>query len=177
MIAAITIDAPTLGAGIALLGVLVGLWVNGDRRERERRRELHARALAATMDYGEMPFMIRRRRSEPEQRSAERIRLSDHFSALKAEITTCQVLLAADGRQEIAVAYEELVAVGRRVVGGEARDAWTEEPIGSDPEMNMAPLFERLVEYRDQLAVFQAALATATLPRRRRFWRWLRNLI
>lgn len=177
MIAAIS--APVAGAGIGaivgLLGVLVGLWVNGDRAERQRRRDLHSRALAAVLDYGEMPFMIHRRQSEPEQRSSERIRLSDHFSRVKAEISTCQVLLAAGGHRPIADAYDELVGTARRVVGKEAHDAWEQEPIGEDSEMNMAPLFERLAEYREQLLHFQEAMARATLPRRLRALRWIRH--
>lgn len=172
-----TISAPVAGAGIGaivgLLGVLVGLWVNGDRAERQRRRNLHARALAAVIDYGEMPFMIRRRRCEPEQRSAERIRLSDHFSKVKAEISTCQVLLAADGHRQVAAAYDELVATARGVVGKEAHDAWQQEPIGEDSGMNMGPLFDRLKQFRDRLATFHDALARATLPRRLRVVRWI----
>lgn len=112
--------------------------------------------------------MICRRRCEPEQRSAERIRLSDHFSKVKAEISTCQVLLAADGHRRVATAYDELVATARGVVGKEAHDAWQQEPIGEDSGMNMGPLFDRLEKFRDQLATFQDALAQATLPRRLR---------
>jgi hypothetical protein len=168
-----TISAPVggavIGALIGLFGIVVGLWINGDRTERQRRRELHSRALAAIVDYGEMPFMICRRRSEPEERSAERIRLSDHFSGVKAEISTCQVLLAADGHPQIANAYEELVATARNVVGKEAHEAWQREPIRQDSEMNMGPLFERLTPYRSQLALFQNSLARATLPRRRKW--------
>jgi hypothetical protein len=174
-----TTSAPVAGAAIGaivgLLGVLLGLWVNGDRAERQRRRDLHARALAAVLDYGEMPFMIRRRRSEPEQRSSERIRLSDHFSKVKAEISTCQVLLAADGHQRIADAYSALVATARRVVGKEAHDAWRQEPIGEDSEMNMGPLFDRLARFREQQLNFQAAMAQATLPRRLRAAHWIRQ--
>jgi hypothetical protein len=173
-----TISAPVAGAGIGavvgLLGVLVGLWVNGDRAERQRRRDLHARALAAVIDYGEMPFMIRRRRCEPEQRSAERIRLSDHFSKIKAEISTCQVLLTADGHRRVAGAYDELVATARRVVGQEAHDTWAQDPIGTDAEMNMGPLFDRLADFRGQLVAFEGSLAQATLPRRLRALRRLR---
>ncbi len=175
MIAAIS--APVAGAGIGaivgLLGAFVGLWVNGDRAERQRRRDLHARALAAVIDYGEMPFMIRRRRCESEQRSAERIRLSDHFSRVKAEISTCQVLLAADGHRRVAAAYDELVAIARSVVGKEAHDAWQQEPITEDSGMNMGPLFDRLEQFRDQLAAFQEDLSRATLPRRLRAARWI----
>lgn len=165
-----------IGAVIGLFGIGVGLWINGDRAERQRRRDLHARALAAVVDYGEMPFMICRRRTEPEQRSAERIRLSDHFSKVKAEISTCQVLLAADGRVQVADAYEELVSTARSVVGKEAHDAWKQAPIREDSEMNMGVLFERLAPYRSQLASFQGALAHATLPRRQRLARRIRSL-
>lgn len=172
-----TISAPVAGAAIGavvgLLGVLVGLWVNGDRAERQRRRDLHGRALAAVIDYGEIPFMIRRRRCEPEQRSAERIRLSDHFSKVKAEISTCQVLLSADGHRRVAAPYDELVATARSVVGKEAHDAWEQEPIAEDSGMNMGPLFDRLEEFRNELAAFQEAMARATLPRRLRVARWI----
>lgn len=169
------VGGAAIGAAVGLVGVLVGLWINGDRAERARRRDLHARALAAVLDYGEMPFMIRRRRAESEERSAERIRLSDHFSAVKAEISTCQVLLSADGAQGISDAYDRLVATARAVVGKEAHDAWTEEPITTDTEMNMGPLFQRLAGFRSQLDEFEAELAWATLPRRIRLWRWLRR--
>jgi hypothetical protein len=167
------VGGAAIGAIVGLFGVLVGLWINGDRAERQRRRDLHARALATVLDYGEMPFMIRRRRSEPEQRSAERIRLSDHFSEVKAEIATCQVLLSADGLERISGAYDKLVATARAVVGKEAHDAWKEEPIGSDAEMNMGPLFDRLGRYRTEVDKFETELAWATLPRRRRTWRTL----
>jgi hypothetical protein len=163
------VGGAVIGAVIGLFGIVAGLWINGDRAERQRRRDLHARALAAVVDYGEMPFMICRRRTEPEQRSAERIRLSDHFSKVKAEISTCQVLLAADGHFQVADAYEDLVSTARSVVGKEAHNAWQQEPIHRDSEMNMGPLFDRLAPYRSKLASFQGSLAQATLPRRRRW--------
>jgi hypothetical protein len=168
VIAEVSISAPVAGAVIGLTGILIGLWINGYRADRQRRRQLHARALAAVMEYGEMPFMIRRRRYEPEHRSSERVRLSDHFSRVKAELSTCQVLLAADGRHQLSAAYDELVETARRVVGKEAHDAWEEEPVRSDSEMNMGSLFERLAEFRGQLNSFQLELAQATAPRRLR---------
>lgn len=169
------VGAAAIGASLGFLGVLAGLWVNGDRTERARRRELHARALAALCEYGEMPFVIRRRRCEPEQRSAERVRISDHFSAVKAEIGTCEVLLGADGHERIAAAYRTAVRTARAVVGREAHDAWKEEPITNDAEMNMGPLFERLAAFREQLEKLEVELAWATLPRRRQAWRLLRR--
>jgi len=175
MIAAVTISAPVGGAAIGLAGILIGLWINGSRTERQRRRDLHARSLAAVIEYGEMPFMIRRRRSESEHRSAERVRLSDHFSKVKAEVSTCEVLLTADGHRKVSVAYGELVRTARRVAGQEAHEAWKDEPVQADSEMNMGPIFERLQEFRAQLDDFEGALAGATLPRRLRLARWLRK--
>jgi hypothetical protein len=162
----IKISGPVVGAIIALAGVLIGLWISGDRAERQRRRDLHARSLAAILAYAEMPFMIRRRKHEPEQASAERVRLAAQFSIEKAELTTCQVLLAADSDQRLAAAYNTLVEVARRTAGQEAHDAWEAAPISTDPEMNMGALFDRMSELRNQLDIFQDDLTHATLPRR-----------
>ncbi len=175
VLAALTISAPVGLAAVGLAGILIGLWVNGDRAERQRRRELHARALAAVLAYGEMPFMIRRRRHEDDERSIERVRLSAHFSTVKAEISTCQVLLAADGDQRVSAAYNALVETARQTAGQEAHEAWNDDPIETDAGMNMVPLFERLKAFRDRLQRFEGDLARATLPRRRRVWRWMRG--
>jgi hypothetical protein len=140
----IELSAPAIGALVGLAGVLIGLWVSGNRAERQRRRNLHARALESVFAYAEMPFMIRRRRHENEHRSAERVRLSDHFSGVKAEMGSCQVLLAADGDESLSRAFEELVEVARATAGAEAHTGWTEEPISKDGQMNMGPLFDRM---------------------------------
>jgi hypothetical protein len=166
--ATVTISAPVAGAAIGLVGILIGLWINGDRAERQRRRDLHARALNAVLAYAEMPFMIRRRRFEDDQRSAERVRLSTRFSAVKAEISTCQVLLAADGDRQLSRAYNALVEAARQTAGQEAHQAWTDDPITTDPQMNMPDLFDRLQPLREALARFESSLARATLPRRLR---------
>lgn len=162
-----------VGPTLAFIGAMLALAVNGDRAERQRRRELHGRALAAVLDYGEMPFMIRRRRVEIQERSAERIRLSDRFSATKAAIQTCQVLLAADGDDALARAYDELVEIARGTAGVEASQAWKEEPVENDEEMNMGELHDRLTPFRDRLGYFELELARATLPRRKRLLRWM----
>lgn len=75
----------------------------------------------------------------------------------------------------VSTAYEELVQTARRIVGQEAHQAWKDEPIRTDGEMNMGPMFERLKDFRAQLDDFEGALARATLPRRLRFARWLRR--
>jgi len=164
-----------IGAVLGLIGVLVGLWINGDRTERQRRRDLHARALAAVIAYGEMPFRIRRRRCEDEHRSSERIRLSDAFSQVQAELSTCQVLLAADGDRTVSDAYDQMIDVARKTAGAEAHQAWKEPVIKTDAEMNMADVFQRLKGLREELEALEGALAHATLPRRKKMWRAFRR--
>jgi hypothetical protein len=171
----IEIAGPVVGALIAFAGIVLGLLVSGDRAERRRRRELHARALAGVLAYGEMPFAIRRRRCEPEHASAERVRLSEHFSEVKAEMATCQVLLAADGDERLSAAYNDLVDIARATAGAASHDAWKEAAVETDADMNMADLHVRLQPLRDRLREFELELASATLPRRKRLWRWLRG--
>ena len=92
--------------------------------------------------------------------------------SVKAEVTACQVLLAADGDRRISRAYDELVEEARRTAGREAHEAWKVEPVTEDRQMNMPELFERLAAFRQRLAAFEKDLARATLPRR---LRWLRR--
>jgi hypothetical protein len=169
----IELSGPVVGAAIGLAGLLLGLAVNGDRVERQRRRDLHGRALAAVLAYAEMPFMIRRRRNEESERSGERVRLSAHFSQVKAEMSSCEVLLAADGDERVSTAYRDLVVSARATAGAEAHEAWESEPIAGDSDMNMGGLHARLAPFRAGLREFELELASATLPRRKRIWRWL----
>jgi len=82
--------APT---AVLIIGV-VTLLINGERAERRRRRELYARGLTVALAYAEMPFEIRRRRHEADQRSAERVRLASRFSEVQAELSVCHALIA-----------------------------------------------------------------------------------
>lgn len=180
-VAGITIDLDSLSvfisvvvALIGLSGVLWTLWVNGDRAERQRRRELRARALEAVLAYREMPFMIRRRRSEPEERSAERARLSTHFSEVQTELATCENLLVADGPGWLAQEYQELVSIARSTAGRESDEAWKVDPITEDSEMNMPDLFGRLKPLNDGVDRFREHIAWAGKTRRARVRVWRR---
>jgi hypothetical protein len=150
------------GPVIALMGVGATLWINGRRAERQRRRENHARAIAAVVAYYEMPFRIRRRRSEPENESSERIRLSDEFSAIQSELACCEGLIRADPNAQVRTSFEDLVATLRSCAGSEARAAWEAATISTDREMNMPALHEALTPVRDRQATCEAAMASAT---------------
>lgn len=164
-----------VSALVALFGVLITLIINGIRNERQRRRDLQARALAAITAYGEMPYRIRRRPPGAEQRA----RLSDELSLIKAEVDTCQVLLAADGDERLSDAYDQLYAVARRTVGKAAHDAWKAPVIEDDHEMNQGDLYRQLSEFNSARNAFADHLRSATLPARhrasravRRKWKW-----
>jgi hypothetical protein len=158
-------------AGIALCGVLATLVINGIRTERQRRRDLHARALAAITAYGEMPYRIRRRAPGPEHRA----RLADELSMTKADVYTCQVLLAADGDERLSEAFDDLYKLARTSVGKEAHNAWIAPVIETDQEMNQGLLYRRLADFNAKRAEFADDLRTATLPGHKRIWRLTRT--
>ncbi|MGH2989276.1 MAG: hypothetical protein ACRDMY_11785 [Gaiellaceae bacterium] len=170
-IAGIDIDLPTWSVLIPLFGALWTLWVNGDRAERQRRRELHARALEAVLSYREMPFMIRRRRHEKEERSAERVRLSTHLSKVQTELSACEHLMAANGPNWLANEYEKLVTTVRRIAGKEAHEAWKADPVSNDAEVNMPELFARLKPVNDAVDEFRRQISWADKTRRERRFR------
>lgn len=178
-VAKVNVDLGSLSVVIALVAALIGLsgvlwtlWVNGDRTERQRRRELRARALEAVLAYREMPFMIRRRRNEAEERSAERVRLSMHFSGVQTELATCEHLLVADGPSWLAQEYQELVSIVRATAGREAHESWKVDPITEDSDMNMPDLFARLKPLNDGVDRFREHISWAGKTRRARMLVW-----
>jgi len=134
------IVAPT---GVLVIGVIT-LLINGERAERQRRRDLYARGLTVALAYAEMPFEIRRRRHEPAHRSAERVRLASRFSKVQAELSVCHALIAAEGNPAILDAYTTYLAATRSIAGSAAREAWTNDPITIDRDVNMPELGQQL---------------------------------
>ncbi len=111
------------GPMFALAGVAATLLINGARDERRRHREIHARALEAIARYYEMPFLIRRRRHD--EPSAERVRLTERFAAVQAELVSCEALMRADtDRTFVGRAYATLIRTIRTHAGTQASSAW-----------------------------------------------------
>jgi hypothetical protein len=161
--------AAVLAPGIALFIGVITLLVNGERAERQRRRELFARGLAATIAYAEMPFAIRRRQHEPEHRSSERVRLTARFSEVQAELAICQTLIDAEHDAEVAGAYRDLIEATRRIGGSAARAAWNGDPIQHDREMNMPDLAKELEPLAADRQRFSEAVQRATRSPWRKF--------
>jgi hypothetical protein len=165
----ITEWAAVLAPGVALFIGVITLLINGERAERRRRRELHARGLAAAIAYAEMPFAIRRRQHEPEHRSAERVRLTTRFSEIQAELSVCQALIDAEGDPQVATAYRELVDATRRIAGDAARQAWNDHPIQQDPDVNMPEVAQQLQPLDEHRKRFAAAIRHAARSPWRKF--------
>jgi hypothetical protein len=137
------------GPFIGLVGVALTLYVNGGRSERQRRREIHAQAIAAVVSYLEVPYRIHRRRCEPEHRSSERARLSDDFSAIQVELACCEALIRADRDVAVRDIYQQLIETLRQVASSAAGDAWKAEPVSRDDDMALGELHRRLAPVRD----------------------------
>jgi hypothetical protein len=137
VIAASALGAAGISAAVAAAIGLLTLWVAGLRAERARRRDLYAEALAATMAYREFPYAIRRRRGEAEHRSAERVRISEALREVQRDLSQYQALMRIERATKVATAYQELVGKTREIAGGYMKDAWQDDPVETDPDMNM----------------------------------------
>jgi len=69
-------------------------------------RILHARPLEAVARYYEMAFLIRRRRHD--EPSAERVRLTERFADVQAELASRDALMRADPDSAVRKAYASL---------------------------------------------------------------------
>jgi hypothetical protein len=152
------------GALIGLVGVAVTLLFNAWRADRERRRAERARAVAAVVAYLQMPYAIRRRRHEEEQASAERVRLTETFREVQAELAYAEALMHSDPDLTVRDSYSSLVATLREVAGGEAIKAWDTPPITSDAQMGLGDVHAALASVRDAQQRFEAVAAEANRP-------------
>ncbi len=156
------------GPLIGLLGVALTLWVNARRADQDRRRNTHSRAIEAVVAYLQMPYAIRRRRHESEHASAERVRLTESFTAVQAALASSEALMRTDPDPVVRQRYAELVTILRQGAGGEASRAWGLPPITRDDEMGMGEVHAALTQVRDEQKRFERAAARSTQPRWRR---------
>jgi hypothetical protein len=154
------------GPLLGLAGVALTLWVNGQRTERERRRASHSRAIEAVVAYLQMPYAIRRRRSEPENASAERVRLTEAFRNVQKELASCEALMRTDRDSRVRDAYADLIEVLRRDAGAESSRSWKTSPITSDAEVGLQDVHDALARVRNEQRRFEQIAAESTLPLR-----------
>lgn len=155
-----------LGVGITAAAVaLIGVWINGLREERRRRRELYANALEATYAYREFAYVVRRRRTDAP--GEERVRISEALREIQRDLSKYEALMEIERCTQVAVSYTQLVIKTREVAGGYMHDAWKSGGAREDSQMNIADVdFVPLKEYE---AAYLAAVRQ-DLPAWK-FWR------
>ncbi len=148
--------------GVLLVAVILALWnvVLARRKTREeeraRQRTAFADALRSVVEYKEMPYAIRRR--DGAQPAAERVRLSEIVREIQADLSYHQSWIRSECAA-VAAAYDALVAQTRTVAGSAMRDAWLDEPITGDAQMNIGPELVDVRSLRDVEDAYAAAVA------------------
>jgi hypothetical protein len=129
--------ALTVGIVAAVVAML-GVWINGLRDERHRRRVLYADALETTYAYREFAYVVRRR--NPERAAEERVRISEALREIQRDLAKYEALMKIERCTKVAVAYRNLVAQTREIAGGYMRDSWNETGAEHDRQMNIADI-------------------------------------
>lgn len=155
-----------LAVGVtAAVVALLGVWINGLRAERYRRRELYATALEATYAYREFAYVVRRRRSDVP--GEERVRISEALREIQRDLAKYEALMKIERCTEVAVKYKHLIEKTRDVAGGYMRDSWNGDGATEDKQMNIGDIdFAPVAEYEQAyLAAVQEDLPAW------KFWR------
>lgn len=123
----------------AMLTATINIWL-ARRKNREeelnRLRAAFAEAFAAYSAYKEMPYAIRRRRSDAP--AEERVRLSEALREIQANLSYHLAWTKIES-ETVGEAYAKLVQEVRKTAGAAMREAWEAPPIETDTAMNIPP--------------------------------------
>lgn len=151
--------------GLTAMVALLGIWINGLRAERQRRREVYADALVTTFAYREFAYVVRRRRHDAP--SEERTRISESLREIQRDLSRHQALMKIERCRDVAAKYEHLVAKTREVAGGYMHEGWKAPAATNDAQMNIGD-----IDYSTLSAFEDAYLkAVANDLSAWRFWR------
>jgi hypothetical protein len=150
VIVAVWAAAQTAAVIVGVVGVisaLLGIWINGLRAERLRRREFYSDALEAVLAYQEFAYVVRRRnKDEPGE---ERVRISEALREIQRDLNRFSSLMEIERDTNVAVCYRQLVQKTREIAGGSMRQAWKDPPIDDDAGMNISGVdLSAIDEYR-----------------------------
>ncbi|MCD2190994.1 hypothetical protein [Actinomycetospora soli] len=130
----------------------VALWaLNQLAHRRERRSKAFAAALSVVEAYAEMPYRIRRRPDNVHVRHE----LTDQVSTIQADIAWHQAWLELEA-PTVAEPYRALVRAARSQAGTQMHQAWTQEPLRRDQDMNL-----HIAYPREQIDAARAECLTA----------------
>jgi hypothetical protein len=136
----VLVTALLSGAVIAaVIAAVINVWLARRKtreEERARVRSTLAEAYQAYAEYKEFPYAIRRRRGDVP--AEERVRLSEALRQVQARISYYEAWTLAE-HAPTGIAYQTLVAEGRKVAGGAMRDAWKAPGLDNDAGMSIGP--------------------------------------
>lgn len=131
--------------------------------ERARLRDRFAQAYGAYAEYCEFAYAVRRRRRD--DRSAERVRISEELRKVQAELSEHEAWVKLESEM-VGNAYTKLTQEMRKIAGGAMRQAWIDEPATSDADVNipaetvdLSPLKPFEMAYMEAVAAHLRALA------------------
>lgn len=123
----------------AMLTATITIWL-ARRKSREeelgRLRTAFAEAFAAHSAYKEMPYAIRRRRSDA--LAEERVRLSETLREIQANLSYHLAWTKIES-ETVGKAYADLIQELRKTAGMAMNAAWEAPPIESDAAVNIPP--------------------------------------
>lgn len=127
-----------IAGAVAVIGVIIGFWVDRVVRRNARRAEAYAGALQAAHDYLEAPYRIRRSSGSAEDRFALVATVSD----VQSRLEYFDGLLATVAPIDVYTQYRVLVAAARREAGQAMTDAWKARPTRRNAQVPLGgPLF------------------------------------
>lgn len=158
----IPIIVVAITAAVSLLALAINAWLTAYRDRVNRRRDMFSKAFTAAIAYEEFPYVVRRRRtSAPEE---ERIRISTEFRKVQEDISYYSAWLFTESHH-VSEAYETLIRKMREIAGREVHNAWNQQPVGSDAEMNMPDLGLGALKLFEQAYLREVADHLSPVPR------------
>ncbi|MEV0695835.1 hypothetical protein [Streptomyces sp. NPDC050388] len=113
--------------------VVILQWRAGRRaQQQDRKQELFAAAYETCIEYAEMPYAVRRRRTDAE--ADERIRLSEQLREIQIKLARYEAWVRFES-PDVGSVYADLVRLTREVAGQSIKSAWLGTGAETDPSM------------------------------------------
>lgn len=122
-----TVVAALVAAAIA---VATYRWRQQQAR-RDRQAEIYSEAIRAVEDYAEAPYRVRRHDGTAETRSI----LITHLNEVQSRLAYYAALLSIHAPQQVAEAYERLVATLKQEAGPQISEAWRSTAVRRDRDV------------------------------------------
>ncbi|MER5953943.1 hypothetical protein [Streptomyces sp. NPDC001893] len=162
----------TLGPYAAVLAALITAlavslqWRTVRRtQQQDEKRKLFAEAYEACIEYAEMPYAVRRRRTDIS--AEERIRLSEQLRYIQIKLARFDAWVRFES-PEVGVVYDELVTRTRAVAGLSIKSAWLSEGAASDSDMIIPTSVVDLRELNEPRERYMATVEAHLRPLGRR---------